>query len=105
MLTVKNKKKNLIKEDIVKNIFDKIGIPSFFTTKIVDDLLRILITTLASKKIIKIKNFGTFMTKIKNERLGRNPKNKDVYVINKRIVATFSASNYLKIKTNNAKKK
>jgi len=104
MVTAKNKKKNLIKEDIVKNISDKIGTPSFFTTKIVNDLLRILITALATKKTIKVKNFGTFKTKNKNERLGRNPKNKDVYVINKRIVATFNASNYLKIKINNAKK-
>ena len=43
------------------------------------------------------------MLKIKNERLGRNPKNKDLHIIAKRIVATFSASNYLKIKTNNDK--
>ena len=104
MVTAKNKKKNLTKEDIVKNISDKIGIPSFFTAKIVNDLLRILITALATKKTIKVKNFGTFKTKNKNERLGRNPKNNDVYVINKRIVATFNASNYLKIKINNAKK-
>jgi len=103
MVTVKNKKNNLKKDDIIKNVSKNIGIPLFYSSKIVNDLIKILIINLVIKKIIKIKNFGTFMLKIKNERLGRNPKNKDLHVIAKRIVATFSASNYLKIKTNNDK--
>ena len=103
MVTVKNKKNKLKKDDIIKNVSKNIGIPLFYSSKIVNDLIKILIINLVIKKIIKIKNFGTFMLKIKNERLGRNPKNKDLHVIAKRIVATFSASNYLKIKTNNDK--
>jgi nucleoid DNA-binding protein len=51
---------NTHKKNIVNNIFKKVGLPSSYAAKLVNDLIIILITNLISKKKFKIKNFGTF---------------------------------------------
>ena len=47
MVVLKN---NLKKSDIVKNIFDNIGIPSLYAKKIFNDTINILISNLILKK-------------------------------------------------------
>ena len=49
---------------------------------------------------INIKNFGSFNIGHKKERLGRNPKTKEDFIINERNVIKFKLSNYLKQKIN-----
>jgi len=96
---------NTKKKDIVGNIFTNIGISSFYSTKIVNDFINILIFNLLSNKFLKIKNFGTFNLLKKNIRMGRNPKNKKNYEILERNIVSFKPSEKLKIKVNiNAKK-
>ena len=56
---------NTHKKNIVNNIFKKVGLPSSYAAKLVNDLIIILITNLISKKKFKIKNFGTFDLKKK----------------------------------------
>jgi len=102
MVALKNKKNNLKKKDIIKNIFDQTGISSLYSKRILNDTIEILINSLILERIIKIKNFGTFTLQHKDKRIGRNPKNKETHVISERIVALFAASNNLKIKINNA---
>ena len=96
---------NTKKKDIVGNIFTNIGISSFYSTKIVNDFINILIFNLLSNKFLKIKNFGTFNLLKKNIRMGRNPKNKKNYEILERNIVSFKPSEKLKTKVNiNAKK-
>ena len=105
MVVANNKRDNLKKEDIVKNIFSNVGISSIYSKKIVNDIIEILILNLCFNKIIKVKNFGIFTLHTKNERIGRNPKNKKTYLINERIITTFRASKSLSLKINkNAQK-
>lgn len=105
METKKNKRNNLKKEDIVKNISEKIGIPVLYSTTIINDLIKILIIGLVEKKKIKIKNFGTFNLKKKDKRIGRNPRNNNKHMISERHVVTFKAAESLKKKINiNVKK-
>ena len=40
------------------------------------------------------------MLKTKNERIGRNPKNKETHIIKKRVVISFKTAEALKIKIN-----
>ena len=56
---------NTHKKNIVNNIFKKVGLPSSYAAKLVNDLIIILITNLISKKKFKIQNFGTFDLKKK----------------------------------------
>ena len=95
-----NKRDNLNKKDINKNIFTSIGIPAHYSSKIVDDVILILISNLKLNKNIKIKNFGSFMLRKKNKRIGRNPKNNETYKISERIVTTFKVSDALKLRIN-----
>ena len=52
-------------------------------------------------KKTNIKNFGSFKTLVKNERIGRNPKNKVTYKIKSRKSLSFICSKYLAKKISN----
>ena len=92
---------NTHKKNIIDNIFNKIGLPSSYTAKIIDDIILILISGIVTKKIFKIKNFGTFSLRNKNKRKGRNPKSKKEYEITKRNVVIFKLVDSMKKKLNN----
>ena len=55
----------------------------------------IAIDLLKNKKV-KISNFGTFILKKKNKRIGRNPKTKEEKIISERNVILFKPSKELK---------
>ena len=76
---------NTHKKDIASNIFKKVGVPSVYAMKLIDDLIYIMISNVIIKNTFKIKN-----------RIGRNPKNKVNYEILERNVLTFKAANELK---------
>jgi nucleoid DNA-binding protein len=88
---LKIKEPYLIKKDISKKINLKIGLSALYVNKITDDLISILKDLIKIKKI-NIKNFGTFKTINKNERLGRNPKTKKTYLITARKSLSFITS-------------
>ena len=100
MVAVNNKRDNLKKIDIVKNIHLNVGLPSAYASKVLNNLIDILRENLKLYNKLKIKNFGVFTLQHKDQRIGRNPKNKAKYNISERIVATFKASNNLKKKIN-----
>ena len=101
----KTDNKNLTKKDICKSIYLKYGIPKLLASKILDELLDIIIQQLKEEKNIKIKNFGSFFLKKKNKRIGRNPKNKIKYEVLERNVIIFKAAEELKRKLNRDAKK
>ena len=90
----KSKKDNLTKKDISKKINSKTGLPNSYSNKITDDFIDTL-KSLIKNKEINIKNFATFKTIYKNERLGRNPKNKKIYKIKARKTLSFIISKKL----------
>ena len=96
---------NTDKKDIAKNIFNTTGIPLSYASKLVDDLIAIIIFCTYTKKSLKIKNFGFLSLKKKNKRTGRNPKNKIKYDILERNVLTFKAADKLNKKVNSHVKK
>ena len=91
---------NLTKKQISKKIYSKIGFSFDFITEITDEIIYILKKSIKNKKL-NIKNFGTFKLREKKERLGRNPKNKEIYKINERMTLSFTASKKLKERINN----
>lgn len=97
----KNKRENLKKKDISKNIFLKSGISFSYASKFLDDTINILITGLKNKGTLKINKFGSFKVKSKKKRIGRNPKNNQTYEISSRKIISFKISNFLKNKINN----
>ena len=92
MLETKNL--NLTKKDISKRINLITGLPISYTNKIINDFIDIL-KVLIREKELNIKNFATFKIVNKNERLGRNPKNKKIYKIKARKSLSINISKKL----------
>ena len=61
----KNKRENLKKKDISKNIYLKSGIPISYASKFLDDTINILISELKNNGTLKINKFGSFKVRFK----------------------------------------
>ena len=97
---LKINKTQLTKKDISKKINLKIGLSNSYTNKITDNLILIL-KDLIKNKEVHIKNFGSFKMVKKNERIGRNPKTNETYLIKGRKSLSFKISKNLNNKINN----
>ena len=93
-------KKNLTKEILAENINRQFGLTKSFSEKLINSLIFHLTNTVKTDKILKIKNFGTFRILNKKERIGRNPKSKEKFIISKRSVIVFKTSKSLNNKLN-----
>ncbi len=87
---------NLTKRDIVNSIYMQLGFSKKILDMILDDLLKMIINDLKKNKKVKISNFGTFIIRHKKERLGRNPKTKEIKKISARNVVLFKPSKEFK---------
>tara|TARA_B110001450_G_scaffold145466_1_gene135976 strand:- start:320 stop:619 length:300 start_codon:yes stop_codon:yes gene_type:complete len=97
---LKKDKINFVKKDISKTIHQTLGFSIAYLNKISDDIIYILKLKIKNKKLV-VKNFGTFKTIYKKERLGRNPKNKKKYIISARKSISFISSKNLSNKIDN----
>jgi integration host factor subunit alpha len=88
---LKIRKNQLTKKDISKKINSIIGFSNLYSKEITNDLIDIL-KDLIKIKEAKIKNFGSFRVIKKNQRIGRNPKNKKKYIIEARKSLSFYIS-------------
>jgi len=90
----------LTKVQIVESIHNRIGLPKNKTTEIVETLLEIIKSSLASGEDVLISNFGRFCVKEKAERKGRNPATGDDLMLEPRKVVTFKCSGKLRDRIN-----
>ena len=88
------KSNNITKVDFFRNINNKTGFPISISKKIVDDLLIICAEMIKNNELV-LKNIGTFKLSKKNERIGRNPKTKEEFLISKRKSIRFVVSKNL----------
>jgi integration host factor subunit alpha len=79
------------KKDIRNNISSKALISRDNSKEFFTKFLN-LVTTKSKSRIVKISNFGTFYTKNTLQRLGRNPKTKEEFIISKRSKLFFKPS-------------
>ena len=85
---------NITKYDFSKNISDKTCFPISLSRKIVDDLFVIFIEMIKNNDLV-LKNIGSFKLSKKNERIGRNPKTKEEFLISERKSIRFIVSKNL----------
>ncbi len=90
----------LTKAQIVELIQNHIGLPKNKSSEIVETLLEIIKSTLASGEDVLISNFGKFCVKQKDERKGRNPATGDDMMLAPRKVVTFKCSGKLRDRIN-----
>ena len=87
-------KNNLTKIDIIKNLSKKTGFSILFSKKLVNDFLNIIIHQIKMNEL-NLKNIGSFKLVKKKERLGRNPKTKEEFIISARKTLRYVASKKL----------
>ena len=92
-------KKNLKKIDLAKRLSNKTGYSINFSKKLINDLVEIIVLNI-KKENLTLKNIGSFKKKNKNQRIGRNPKTKEEFIINSRKSISFTSSSKLLMKLN-----
>ena len=75
----------------------QIGFSKLISETLIDEFFSLILLNLKKEKIVKLSNFGTFMLRVKNPRIGRNPKTREKKVISKRNVVLFKPSKEFKI--------
>lgn len=83
----------MTKEDIIKAVWN--GLPNLTikeAQKVYETTMNLIRDTLAEGETIEIRNFGKFMVKEKNSRIGRNPRTGEDAVITERRVVSFRPS-------------
>ena len=93
-------RKNIKRKDLIANVYFNIGFSKTISENIVYDIFNLFINNIISNNVLKISNFGNFIKKNKKQRIGRNPKTKEVKVISSRKIVIFKASNLLKKRIN-----
>ena len=83
---------NVTRDDIADFLNQEFGLSKLDCNSIVNDLIEEMIKGLQLNRKIKIHNFGSFLVKTKKERIGRNPKTKEVVMIKSRNVVSFVPS-------------
>ena len=88
---------NFNKKELVNNLKSKFGTSTKNIEKIFDDIIDFLINIILSKNSISIKNFAQIRIILKKERVGRNPKTKEMFSISARnTVSLITSKNFKK---------
>ncbi len=77
------------KADMVKSLFNEIGLNTREARELVDSFFEELEASLAVGEQIRLGGFGNFYLRDKSERQGRNPKTGETAPIPARRVVTF----------------
>ncbi len=94
------KRNNFTKNDISFILKKKLGYSNTLSKKLIDDLILTISENIINKQIT-LKNVGSLKILQKKERIGRNPKTNDVFIIKKRNSISFTVSKNLLKKLNN----
>ena len=68
--------------------------------KIIDTLFDSVTTALKNGDRVELRGFGTFTTKLRNARIGRNPKTGDPVAIPKKKLPFFKVGKSMKLRIN-----
>jgi len=90
----------LTKIEIVESVRNQTGFTKNRSSEIVETLLEIIKSTLASGDDVMISGFGKFCLNQKKERRGRNPATGEDLMLAPRKIVTFKCSGNLKEKLN-----
>ena len=87
-------KKNITKQDLIRELSSKTGLSFNISKKLINDLIHTFTEIIINEKL-NLKNFGIFKKKFKKERIGRNPKTKEEFLISARNSIVFIPSKKL----------
>jgi integration host factor subunit alpha len=88
--------KTLTRMDLTEAVFREVGLSRNESSVLVDSVLQHISDALVAGEQVKISSFGTFSTRDKNARMGRNPKTGEEVPISPRRVLSFRPSHLMK---------
>ncbi|MBU2590777.1 MAG: HU family DNA-binding protein [Nitrospinota bacterium] len=86
----------MTKRDLVNKVVDKTGLPKNKAEESLETVIDSIKDILVEGKTLTLRRFGSFSTRHKNKRIGRNPKTGVETDITERIVVSFKPGKYLK---------
>jgi nucleoid DNA-binding protein len=86
----------MTKQELVDTISEKTGISKDVVTLVINETNEAIIAVLQKGDPVKISGFGTFYTKTRKGRVGRNPKTGETVEIQDKTVPKFRAGKQLK---------
>ena len=81
-------------------VFREVGLSRHESSQLVESVIQIISDALVDGETVKISSFGTFSSRKKRSRIGRNPKTGKEAPIDARKVITFRPSHLMKEKVN-----
>jgi len=90
---------SITKKDIANNITSKALLDNKTSKEVLDNFIK-LVKLNSTHSDIKIAGFGTFINKVTPERMGRNPKTGEEFIITERVKLGFTVSNKIKEQLN-----
>jgi len=90
----------LTKQTIVESVSEKLDMKPTQAKDIIEELLEIMKSTLASEKDVMISGFGKFQVNKKSPRKGRNPATGKEMILDGRKVVVFKCAGKLRDKIN-----
>ena len=86
--------------DLTDAVAQTVGLPRTEAGQLVESVLDSVTQSLERGETVKLSSFGTFQTRDKRERIGRNPKTGEEVPITSRRVLTFRPSHVLRDRIN-----
>ena len=99
-MEVKMERKTLTRQDISEALYRDVGLSKHESALMLETVLEHISNALTDGEIVKISSFGTFTSRKKRERIGRNPKTGVAATINARRVISFKPSKLMKARIN-----
>tara|TARA_B100001057_G_C22502807_1_gene814688 strand:- start:151 stop:438 length:288 start_codon:yes stop_codon:yes gene_type:complete len=94
------KSNNIKKIDLIKNLSLKTGFSENYSKKLISELISIFSYQIKNGKL-NLKDLGVLKIINKKERIGRNPKTREQFIISARKSISFTPSQKLIQKLNN----
>lgn len=88
------------KTELIKKVAENINITKVKAQSIINTFINTITEQLSNGNNVYLFGFGTFQTKNRSSREGRNPRTGEVIIIPKSKVVKFTASKELKEKIN-----
>jgi len=85
---------------LAEAVQQRLGLPTTKSIAFVEQVLQEIVETIAAGEDVKLRSFGSFHVRSKNERPGRNPKTGVPAKVTARRVVTFKASRVLHARVN-----
>ena len=90
--------KTLTRIELSEAVYREVGLSRNESAELVETVLNHIANALINGEQVKISAFGTFSTRNKKQRIGRNPKTGTEIPITSRRVISFKASQIMKEK-------